>query len=197
MLWTERKIGMYVEEGNKSWCTSSNANDQRAVTIECASDTVHPYAMTDAVYQSLIKLCTDICRRNGKTKLLWFGDKAKSLNYKPAANEMVITVHRWFANKSCPGDWLYSRLSDLAVKVTAALTGKAAPAPTPEKKTDVPFIVRIAIDDLNIRTGPGVGYPRTGIYTGKGAFTIVEEKDGWGKLKSGAGWISLSYATKV
>ena len=117
------RVGMYVEEKNRSWCTSSNSNDQRAVTIECASDTKSPYRMNDAVYETLIKLCTDICRRNGKKKLLWFGDKKKTLNYSPKADEMVITVHRWFASKSCPGDWLYSRLGDLAKKVTAELSG--------------------------------------------------------------------------
>ena len=117
------RIGMYVEEKNRSWCTSSNANDQRAVTIECASDTTEPYTMNDAVYAALIKLCTDICKRNGKSKLLWFADKDKTLNYSPASDEMVITVHRWFANKSCPGNWLYARLGDLASKVTAALGG--------------------------------------------------------------------------
>ena len=121
------RVGLYVEEKNRSWCTSSSANDQRAVTIECASDTSSPYRMNDAVYQTLIKLCADICRRNGKKKLLWFGDKNKTLNYSPAADEMVITVHRWFANKSCPGDWLYSRLGDLANKVTAELGGSVAP----------------------------------------------------------------------
>ena len=116
------RVGLYVEEKNRSWCTSSNANDQRAVTIECASDTASPYRMNDAVYKTLIKLCTDICRRNGKKKLLWFGDKNKSLNYSPRSDEMVITVHRWFANKSCPGDWLYSRLGDLAKRVTEELS---------------------------------------------------------------------------
>lgn len=115
------RVGMYVEEKNRSWCSSSNANDQRAVTIECASDTKSPYAFKDAVYQTLIKLCVDICKRNGKKKLLWLGDKTKTLNYSPKADEMVLTVHRWFANKSCPGDWLYARLGDLASKVTAAL----------------------------------------------------------------------------
>lgn len=120
---SDGRISLCVEEKNRSWCSSSNANDQRAVTIECASDKTEPYAMTDAVYQSLIKLCVDICKRNGKTKLLWFGDKDKSLNYEPASDEIVITVHRWFANKSCPGDWLYSRLGDLATKVTAQLGG--------------------------------------------------------------------------
>ena len=117
------RVGLYVEEKNRSWCTSSNANDQRAVTIECASDTYSPYRMNDAVYQTLIKLCADICRRNGKKKLIWFGDKNKTLNYSPKSDEMVITVHRWYANKSCPGDWLYSRLGDLAKKVTAELSG--------------------------------------------------------------------------
>nr|DAY93561.1 MAG TPA: holin [Caudoviricetes sp.] len=123
------QIALCVDEGNRSWCSSSDANDQRAVTIECASDKEHPYAMTDAVYQSLIKLCVDICRRNEKNKLLWFGDKDKTLAYEPKAGEMVLTVHRWFANKACPGDWLYSRLGDLAAKVTAQL-GSGASTPS-------------------------------------------------------------------
>jgi len=117
------RISLCVDEENRSWCSSSNANDQRAVTIECASDKTAPYAMTDAVYASPIELCADICKRNGKNKLIWFGDKDKTLAYEPGAGEMVLTVHRWFANKSCPGDWLYSRLGDLAAKVTAKLNG--------------------------------------------------------------------------
>ena len=121
------RVGMYVEEKNRSWCSSSAANDQRAVTIECASDATEPYAFKDVVYQRLIELCTDICKRNGKTKLLWLGDKTKTLNYSPKQDEMVLTVHRWFANKSCPGDWLYARMGDLAEKVTAAL-GDQTPA---------------------------------------------------------------------
>ena len=122
---TDGRVGMYVEEKNRSWCSSSNANDQRAVTIECASDTKHPYTMNSTVYAALIKLCVDICRRNGKRKLIWLGDKNKTLNYSPKFDEMVLTVHRWFANKSCPGDWLYSRLGDLAAKVTAQLGGSS------------------------------------------------------------------------
>ena len=118
------RVGMYVEEKNRSWCSSSNENDQRAVTIECASDTTHPYAFKDVVYNKLIELCVDICKRNGKKKLLWLGDKDKTLGYTPAPDEMVLTVHRWFANKSCPGDWMYARMGDLAEKVTAALDGQ-------------------------------------------------------------------------
>ena len=120
------RIGLYVEEKNRSWCSSSNANDQRAVTIECASDTKEPYAFNDIVYQRLIELCTDICRRNGKTKLIWFGNKDKTLNYSPKGDEMILTVHRWFANKSCPGNWLYARMGNLAERVTDALGMMAA-----------------------------------------------------------------------
>lgn len=115
------RIGMFVPENYRSWCSSSEANDQRAVTIECASDKEHPYAMTNIVYSTLIDLCADICKRNGKNKLLWLGDKDKSLEYKPAKNEMLLTVHRWFDARLCPGDWLVSRLDDLAKKVTDKL----------------------------------------------------------------------------
>lgn len=116
------RVGMYCEEKNRSWCSSSRENDQRAVTIECASDTTEPYTMNSTVYAKLVELCTDICQRNGKKKLLWLADKDKTLNYNPKADEMVLTVHRWFANKSCPGNWLYARLGDLAEKVTANLS---------------------------------------------------------------------------
>lgn len=122
------KIGLFVEEKNRSWCTSSSANDNRAITIECASDSTDPYAMHYCVYTSLIKLCADICKRNGKTKLLWIPDKNKALHYSPKSDEMLITVHRWFANKSCPGDWLYSRLGSLADQVNKLLGAKTETA---------------------------------------------------------------------
>lgn len=117
------RVLLCVDEGNRSWCSSSNSNDQRAVTIECASETYHPYEMNSNVYNSLVKLCVDICKRNGKKKLLWFNEKNKTLNYSPKADEMIITVHRWFDNKACPGDWLYNRLGDLAKRVTEKLGG--------------------------------------------------------------------------
>lgn len=75
------RVGMYVEEKNRSWCTSNNANDNRAVTIECASDTFEPYRMNEAVFKTLVRLCVDICKRNGKEILLWIPDKNTALNY--------------------------------------------------------------------------------------------------------------------
>lgn len=189
------QVCLIVDECNRSWCTSSNANDQRAITIECASDKTHPYAMNSAVYEKLIALCVDICKRNGKKKVLWLGSKEKTLAYTPKSDEMVLTAHRWFANKSCPGDWLYSRYGDLAKRITEQLGGSVPVIPDkPSNSGDmpsVPFTVKVLIPDLNIRKGPGMSYAVTGRFTGKGIFTITEEKNGWGKLKSGAGWIYL------
>lgn len=197
---TDGRISLCVEEKNRSWCSSSNANDQRAVTIECASDTTEPYAMNSKVYASLINLCVDICKRNGKKKLLWFGDKNKTLNYSPKSDEMVLTVHRWFANKSCPGDWLYSRLGDLATQVTNKLGGSSAsnttPATTNTKFPATPFTVQVLISDLNYRSTSSMSGKVLG-QTGKGTFTITEVKNRWGKLKSGAGWIYLENASYV
>lgn len=255
---TDGKIALCVEEKNRSWCSSSNANDQRAVTIECASDLKEPYAMNSKVYASLVNLCVDICKRNGKSKLLWLGDKDKTLNYSPKSNEMVLTVHRWFANKSCPGNWLYARLGDLATEVTKKLGGSSDSSSTTtttdtlyrvrktwadsksqlgaykvlanaKKKADenpgysvfdengkvvysgksttttttfTPYLVRVTADVLNIRKGAGTNYGTNGAIRDKGVYTIVAEASGqgatkWGKLKSGAGWISLDYTKKV
>lgn len=188
---TDGRISLCVEEKNRSWCSSNRDNDQRAVTIECASDRAEPYTMTDAVYRSLINLCADICKRNGKTKLLWFGDKAKTLSYVPKTNEMVLTVHRWFKNKSCPGNWLYERLGDLATQVTNKLGGATETVP------NVPYKARVTDGALNIRKGVGTSYPVVGVIRDRGVYTIVEESNGWGKLKSGAGWICLRYTQKV
>lgn len=199
------RVCLIVDEANRSWCSSSNANDQRAITIECASDKTEPYTMNNAVYSKLVKLCIDICKRNGLKKVLWISDKAKSLAYTPKSGECVLTVHRWFANKSCPGNWLYNRMAQLAADINAGL-GSSTPV-QPEQPTTqdgvtsfpaTPFTVRVLISDLNIRKGAGMNYAVTGKYTGKGVFTITEVKNGWGKLKSGAGWIYLenpSYCT--
>ncbi len=206
---TAGDIVLIVEEKNRSWCSSSAANDNRAITIECASNTTHPYAMNNNVWNSLIKLCVDICKRNGKTKLLWLGSSTATLNYSPKSNEMVLSAHRWFKNKACPGDWLYSRYGQLASEVTKKLGGGStptpapAPAPAPTPAPSGSFTVEVTISDLNIRKGPGTNYAKTGKYTGKGKFTIVETKSGqgssagWGRLKSGAGWISLDFAKKI
>lgn len=119
----EGSVGLCVEEKDRSWCSDDRANDNRAVTIEIASDTKAPYAVTQEAYNKTIELMTDICQRNGIKRLLWFGDKARTLSYQRQEGEACLTVHRWFANKSCPGDYLYARLGQIADEVTRRLSG--------------------------------------------------------------------------
>ena len=112
-------IGLYVEERNRSWCSSSASNDNRAITIEVASDKTEPYAVTDKAYKALIDLVTDICKRNGIKELLWKADKS----LVGQVDKQNMTVHCWFANKSCPGTYLYERHSQIAKEVNAKLKG--------------------------------------------------------------------------
>lgn len=185
-------VGLYVDEANRSWCTSSSANDQRAITIEVASDTTEPYAFTASAYETLTKLVVDICKRNNIKKLVWSTDKNNRVNHLNGCN---LTVHRDYANNSCPGNWMYGKMGEFAAEVNKRL-GAVEPQPiTPPASGS--YTVKVNITDLNIRSGPGTNYKVVG-QTGKGVFTIVEEALGagatkWGKLKSGAGWISLDF----
>lgn len=348
------RIGMYVEEKNRSWCTSSSSNDNRAITIEVASDTKHPYAVNDKAYAALLDLVTDICRRNGIKKLVWSTVKNDRVNHLNGCN---MTVHRDYANKSCPGDYLYNLHGEIAAEVNKRLgqTEAADPEPTTpapvvsevkegdlvkiadnavyysgksvpgwvkdkhwyvvevegdraviddsedgknainspintkyltvvkaaengsesvekvelvkgavvtftgkkhyssangktpvsckpgkatitldpylkgkhpyhlvavkggtsnvygwvdaediyefnaQKKTEEfkPYLVKVTASALNIRKGAGTSYPVVGCIGDKGIYTIVAEDNGWGKLKSGAGWISLAYTKRV
>lgn len=174
---TEGGICLIVDEDNRSWCSSSNANDQRAVTIECASDKTDPYAMNSTVYNKLIDLCEDICRRNGKTKLVWISDKNKALSYNPDSNEMQLTVHRWFANKSCPGDWLFSRLGDVANTVTARLGG----AGDSDNKSDV--LYRVQVGAYSVRSNADNMLAKI---KAKGFDAFITQVDGMYKVQVGA-----------
>lgn len=114
---SDGRIGMYVEEKDRSWCSSNKSNDHRAITIECASDTKPPYSINGDVYASLIKLCVDICQRNNIKELKWQADK--SLIGQP--DKQNLTVHRWFSATECPGEYIYSRLGQIAKDVNAQL----------------------------------------------------------------------------
>ncbi len=268
---SDGRIALYVDEANRSWCTSSAANDHRAVTIEVANSGGAPdWPVSAKAYAALLDLVTDICKRNGIKRLLWEGDKSLI----GQVGRQNLTVHRWFAAKACPGDYLYElhgaiakevnrRLGETAepaapttqlgslkvgdvvefigsrhyasagagtgpsckpgkAKITAIADGKphpfhlravtgggstvygwvdAANIKTSDATTFRPYLVKVEISDLHIRTGPGTGYNDEG-YIKPGVYTITEEAAGpgaskWGKLKSGAGWISLDYAKKV
>ena len=204
-------IGLSVDEKDRSWCSSNGTNDNRAITIEVASDTTHPYAITAKAYAALLDLVTDICKRNGIKKLVWSTNKNDRVNHRNGCN---MTVHRDFANKACPGEYLYSRHGEIAAEVNRRLQGASngggvvitppatgKPTGGTTGATVTPYLVRVKITNLNIRKGPGTNYGATG-YIRPGIYTIVAESTGkgaakWGKLKSGAGWISLDYATKT
>ena len=126
------RIGMYVEEKDRSWCTggidrngnairvngiSGKDNDHRAITIEVACDPTHPYTVNDKAYKALVELCADICKRNNIKELKWQGDKS----LVGWADKQNMTVHRWFANKACPGDYLYNLHSQIAQEVNSKI----------------------------------------------------------------------------
>lgn len=117
------RVGLYVDEGDRSWASSNEQNDHRAVTIEVANDGGAPdWHVSDASWDSLVELCADICRRNGIQRLIWTGDANGNL-----------TCHYMFAATACPGPYLKGRMAELATAVNAKLGG-SAPAPQPAPK---------------------------------------------------------------
>ena len=238
---TDGRIALYVEEKNRSWCSSSAANDNQAITIEVANDEIGGnWHISDKAYKSLINLCVDICKRNGIEKLIFTGDASGNL-----------TQHNYFAATACPGEYLKSKFPEIAEEVNRRL--KPTATTTDNKIVSVkyrvrkswndaksqigaynnlenakaaadkagagysvydatgkkiyivsttPYKVRVNTDYLNIRKGAGTNYDKVGTITDGGIYTITEEAKGtgatkWGKLKSGAGWISLDYCKKI
>jgi hypothetical protein len=242
-------IGLSTDEGKRSFCSSNRENDERAVTIETASDTIAPYTITDKALNSLILLCADICKRNHIKELKWSDNKDDRVNHRNGVN---MTCHRDYAKKSCPGDYIYSKEGYIAEEVNKILKGtkpeSSAAAPStssiynnPEYKSfnfikysddyadlkkafgynkkllykhyieygkkegrkvsfdlliQQGYLIQIKIADLNIREdatakSKSKGYIKPGIYT------IIEEKNGFGKLKSGIGWVSLKYTVRL
>ena len=115
-------ISQSVKEENAPWTSSNFDNDNRAITFEVANSTGGPdWKVSDKAYKALINLMVDCCKRNGKTKVIWLGDKEKSLAYKPASNEMLMTVHQWFSATLCPGPYLMRKMDDIAKQVNAQL----------------------------------------------------------------------------
>ena len=132
-------IGLCVPETDRSWCSSSSSNDHRAITIEVSSDATHPYAVTDVAYKALIDLLVDICQRNHIPELRWCGDQSLI----GQTDKQNMTVHRWFAAKACPGDWLYQRHGQIAAEVNQRLKGEVDMT-----KEEVKGIVREVIKEM-------------------------------------------------
>ena len=237
------RIGCYVNESDRSWCSSSSANDNRAVTIEVASDTTSPYAVKDRAYYGLVRLVADICKRNGIKKLLWKNDKSLI----GQVDKQNMTVHMWFANKNCPGPYLLKYHYDIANRVNAILAGGHPVLCKGMKGDDVKELQKdlIKLGYAGFTSADGIWGDKTEAAVQKfqkakfgsadglvgkgtwsaieealkasneltisvtsdrpvfkdvpnevgkcsaGTYTITESKNGYGKLKSGEGWIKL------
>lgn len=116
---SDGRIALYVDEKDRSWASSNSENDNRAITIEVANDggAETGWHVSDKAYDSLINLLVDICKRNGIKELLWKADK----NLIGQIDKQNMTVHRWFKNKACPGDYLYKHHYEIAHRVNARL----------------------------------------------------------------------------
>lgn len=184
------EIICYVDEDNRAYTSSNKANDCQAITIEVAnSSTGGDWPISDASWNSLVNLCVDICKRYN-FRLTYDGTPNGSL-----------TRHNMFASTSCPGPYLQGRFPELVEVVNAKLDGEKKPEPTPTPAPTEGYLVKVKANVLNIRKGPGTNYDISGQIKDHGVYTIVAESDGqgaskWGKLKSGAGWISLDYVEK-
>lgn len=212
---TDGRSGLYVNESDRAWTSSNSTNDQRAVTIEVANTTngvkTQSWEISQKAYDSLINLCVDICKRNGLKKVIEIDDQMKGKStaqktkianeYNVPAGTCLLTQHQYFSATACPGPYIQARWKQICNDINKKLGASTAPV-QPVTPTGA-FVVKVDIPDLNIRKGPGTNYATTGKYTGINKFTIVETKSGagsktgWGKLKSGAGWISLDYAKRV
>lgn len=114
---TDGRVGMYVEEKNRSWCSSNRDVDHRGISIECANDSGAPdWHVSDKALAKLIDLCTDICQRNGIPRLNFTGDKTGNL-----------VMHKYYAATECPGPYLGSKFQYIADQVNARLGVSAAP----------------------------------------------------------------------
>lgn len=178
------RISLIVEEKNRSWCSSSSANDQRALTFEVASDKTAPYAFNNEAYQALINLSIDCCRRNGIKRVLWFGDKDKSLAYEPEDGEAVITSHRWFAAKACPGDWLYDRMNQFAAAVNKGLGNNAeAEKPAEKPSTDGKLLYRVQCGAYKVKSNVDIQLTKV---KNCGIDAFITQVDGLYKVQVGA-----------
>lgn len=177
-----------VDEEYRAWTSSSRSNDFQAITVEVSNNGGAPdWTISQASWNALVKLAVDVCRRHN-FRLVYDGTPNGSL-----------TRHNMFANTDCPGPYLQGRFEELVAVVNAKLDG--GDVPTPEPSGDMHYLVKVTANCLNIRKGPGTNFGISGQIRDHGIYTIIKESDGpgatlWGKLKSGAGWISLDYVSK-
>ena len=174
------RVLLCVDEDNVSQCSSSPSNDNRAITFECASDTFEPFKVKKVVFDKLIEMCVDICRRYGKTRLIWIDNKNVALVYEPKENEMILTAHRWFDAKACPGDYLYGKFGELAKTVTKQLSQLG------KYKLN---------KDLYIRSKPSTTSKKKRKLAKGTVVEVTRIKGNWGYVEEYKGWIAINHCT--
>lgn len=183
---SDGRIGQYVDESNAAWTNSNWDSNCKSVTIETSNSQIGGnWPVSNTALNSLVRLVADIAKRNNLGKLV----KGKNL-----------TWHRMFANTSCPGDYLLSKMDYIVAEANKIIEGSTT-TPVNPQSSSAAYLVKINTSDLNVRANPGINSKiNTVVHIGE-VYTIVEERmvgnTKWGKLKSGAGWISLGYTVKV
>lgn len=221
---TDGRIALYVEEKDRSWASSSSANDNRAVTIEVANDGGAPdWHVSDKALSALIDLITDICKRNNIKQLLWKADKSLI----GQVDKQNMTVHRWFANKSCPGEYLFQKHFYIAEEVNKRLNNTSNPPQSSTTSSNEAYASSTSLaykvgktytlqSELKVRSGAGINYSikkhnqltndgkthdkdKDGALD-KGTVITCKEvkkvgKDTW--IRTPSGWIAAIYQGKV
>lgn len=179
-------IGQCVHESYRAWSLASSYWDSRSIAIECANVTGSPtWKVSDKTIKSLIKLVADVAYRNNISKITYTGDFRG-----------VLIMHKWCVGTACPGPYLSKQFGRIAREADKLLQEKRGKKTTTTTKKTSSFKVKVSVSDLNIRKGPSTSYDSVG-FIKPGIYTIVQTKSGWGKLKSGKGWIYLEYTKRV
>lgn len=210
---SDGRIGLGVEETNRSWCSSSSTNDNQAITFEIANNGAGPdWSMSEEAINKFLDASVEIAKAYGFKQII-YKDKPSNIQTSQVepwiktwapANAMIITLHSWYANKACPGPYLIRQLPWLAKEMTRRLNGSAPekfvgegsappkeniPAsitkPTPSlPPVFVPYLVKVKIAALNVRLNPNINSTIVKtLKNDKNAYTIVEEVDGPGATK--------------
>ena len=175
------RIGLFCDEKDRSWCSSSAENDLVAITIEVSNSAygdASGWPISDASYKALIRLCVDICKRNGIPKLEFTGDKNGSLTY-----------HYMFASTGCPGPYIKARTQQICNEVNAQLQTASAPNVSG-------YLVSLEANAPIYDTAGGKVISKI---TKSTKYTIIKDKKigytTYGLLKSNIGWVVVKDET--
>lgn len=167
---TDGRIGLYVKEENRSWCSSNGKNDRMSVTIEVANTTKgvenKTWEISNKAYQSLIQLCADICRRNGYTSVMSIDYLVKGTvkqktsianSYIAPKGVLILTQHNYFNATACPGQYIINRWNNIVSDINKALGG-VTPQPTPQPTPDDKMILgkyfyKSSVDNAKVDAG--------------------------------------------